>query len=67
MNNDRAMRCDTCADWRDPDPDGVGECWSGDRLDGDMSKGPAGYSYGRQVCEAWRPTPTNPESDLHHG
>jgi len=50
-------RCDKCADWRSPDADGVGECWSGDRLDGDMSKGPAGYSYGWQMCEAFNPTP----------
>lgn len=51
-------RCETCADWKrmaPPDAD-FGECWSGDRLDGDLSKGPAGTPRGDGVCEAWRAT-----------
>lgn len=44
--------CGTCADWRRE----TGECWSGDRLDGDLTKGPAGYPSAERVCEAWRPT-----------
>jgi hypothetical protein len=47
--------CSTCACWRHPDAEGAGECWSMDRLDNDASKGPAGYSYGYQTCEAWFP------------
>ncbi|PIB91314.1 hypothetical protein [Caulobacter sp. FWC2] len=42
-------RCGTCADWKG------GECWSGDRLDGDLSNGSAGVTLPSQVCEAWRP------------
>lgn len=55
-------RCETCADWkRLPPPDGeFGECWSGDRLDGDMTKGPAGAPRGDGVCEAWRPMAASP-------
>ena len=50
----RRERCELCADWR-PQPDGLGECWSGDRLDGDMTKGPAGWSRATSGCEAWNP------------
>jgi hypothetical protein len=42
-------RCGTCADWKG------GECWSGDRLDGDLSNGSAGSTLAAQTCEAWRP------------
>lgn len=45
-------RCGTCADWRRES----GECWSGDRLDGDLTKGPAGVTAPAQQCEAWRPS-----------
>jgi len=55
------MVCKTCACWRDPDEEGVGECWSMDRLDNDASKGPAGYSYGHNSCEAWERLPPTPE------
>lgn len=44
-------RCGTCADWRWES----GECWSGDRLDGDTNKGPADVTIASQACEAWRP------------
>lgn len=52
-----AERCENCADWRRmaPPDDAYGECWSGDRLDGDMAKGPAGAPRGDCVCEAWNP------------
>lgn len=47
--------CGNCASWKAPktsdtDP---GECWSGDRLDGDMSKGTAGYTMKSRACEAF--------------
>lgn len=47
------MRCANCQNWRNPDADNIGECWSLDRLDHDISKGPAGYHAGDRVCEAW--------------
>lgn len=40
--------CSNCADWRG------GACWSGDRLDGDLSKGPAACTGANNTCEAWR-------------
>lgn len=53
---ERAECCRTCASWKPPElPHEDGECWSGDRLDGDMTKGPAGYSFPWRVCEAWMP------------
>lgn len=49
-------RCGTCAAWR------AGECWSADRLDGEMTKGPADYTTSKMGCEAWLQTPTpNPQ------
>jgi hypothetical protein len=49
-------RCGTCASWRRPaPPETAGECWSPDRLDGDMSRGPAGHHHADRVCEAWFP------------
>lgn len=45
------QRCGTCADWKG------GECWSGDRLDGDLTKGSAGVTLTSETCEAWRVRP----------
>lgn len=47
------MTCGNCQNWRDPDADDVGECWSLDRLDHDISNGPAGYHRRTATCEAW--------------
>lgn len=47
------MTCGNCQNWREPDADGVGECWSLDRLDHDLSAGPAGYHRSTATCEAW--------------
>lgn len=50
------QRCGTCGAWRKPTPpETAGECWSADRLDGDTSKGPAGYHFATRTCEAWFP------------
>lgn len=43
--------CATCGSWQRT-KGGVGECWSGDRLDDDFSKGSAGTTYAYDVCEA---------------
>jgi hypothetical protein len=48
-------RCGTCGSWRAEPGATEGECWSGDRLDGDMTKGPASYPGAANVCEAWWP------------
>lgn len=32
-----------------------GECWSTDRLDGDLSRGPAGMPHRSSCCEAYIP------------
>lgn len=49
-------RCGTCRSWRRPlPPETEGGCWSGDRLDGDFSKGPASYTLPTSACEAWLP------------
>ena len=45
--------CENCNSWRAPNGQNTGECWSGDRLDGDLSKGPAGWSRDYQTCEAF--------------
>lgn len=48
------MHCGNCFSYRASlFPDMHGECWSGDRMDGDMSNGPAGYHLSHRVCEAW--------------
>jgi DNA adenine methylase len=44
--------CGNCASWKRTDEDS-GECWSSDRLDGDLSKGPAGFPFSTSFCEAW--------------
>lgn len=43
-----AKTCGNCADWLG------GACWSGDRLDGDLSQGPAACTDQNNTCEAWR-------------
>jgi hypothetical protein len=49
----RTLVCANCMSWRSVD--GVsGECWSPDRLDGDMSAH-AGITSAQCTCEAWCP------------
>lgn len=43
--------CATCVCWQRI-KGGVGECWSGDRLDGVFSKGSAGTTFAYDICEA---------------
>jgi len=51
-----AGHCGNCGSWKPPEPPHKdGECWSGDRLDGDLRKGPAGYALAHERCEAWIP------------
>lgn len=59
-----AANCGTCQDWgpnERPSADAqhhdakVGACWSADRLDGDLSKGPASQTFNFERCEAHRP------------
>lgn len=47
--------CGACASWLQRPGSDTGECWSGDRLDGDDSKGPADITYSENTCEAFRP------------
>jgi len=48
--------CGTCESWQAPTaPETEGGCWSPDRLDGDLTKGPAGYTLATSGCEAWMP------------
>lgn len=49
------LRCDTCAVWQRVELF-LGGCWSSERLDGDLSKGPAGFTYPYDGCEAWLST-----------
>jgi hypothetical protein len=42
--------CATCGSWQRTEG-GVGECWSGDRID-DFTKGSAGITYAYDMCEA---------------
>lgn len=59
------QNCETCQDWRRacarpaagtlPPATNLGECWSADRLDGDLTKGPAAQTYNFERCEAHRP------------
>lgn len=48
----RNARCDGCREWRRTSLIG-GECWSFERLDGDLSKGPADITYPGSMCEAF--------------
>lgn len=43
-----AKTCGNCADWSE------GDCWSADRLDGDLSNGPDDFTDEGNTCEAWR-------------
>jgi hypothetical protein len=44
--------CASCGNWERQAID-FGHCWSGDRLDGDLTKRPADTTYPDAVCEAW--------------
>lgn len=46
--------CGKCGSWRRK-IDNVGECWSADRLDGDLDRGPAGRTREWEFCEAYCP------------
>lgn len=52
-------RCGNCASWR-IQRRGIGECWSGDRLDGDFSNGSAGTTHAHHGCEAHTPEDEHP-------
>lgn len=52
--------CATCLCWV-VRIGGVGDCWSGDRLDDDFTKGSAGTTFAYDACEAHCPRGPDPE------
>jgi len=46
------LHCGNCAAWKQT-IENVGECWSADRLDGDLTKGPVSRTFSYDFCEAW--------------
>lgn len=46
------VHCATCGSWQRQALD-YGHCWSGDRLTGDFTHGPADLTYPDMLCEAW--------------
>lgn len=48
------QNCGNCAAWRYR-RENFGGCYSADRLDGDLSRGPADITHEYEFCEAWVP------------
>jgi hypothetical protein len=52
--------CATCISWV-VTRGGIGECWSGDRLEDDWSSGSAGVTFAYDLCEAHCPRAADPQ------